>query len=96
MNTTNGIGSINALASATAQRIPTIKAGLEWLDRSGYVSLISIKGDKVVLKAGIGQNNQGVIVETTQLTSLLTESAAFRRYYLTANKDLLVSMQKES
>ncbi len=96
LNTTNGTASLNALASATAQLIPTIKAGLEWLDRSGYVSLISIKGDKVVLKAGIGQKNQTVIVETSQLNSMLSESAAFRRYYLTANKDRLVSMEKKS
>jgi single-stranded-DNA-specific exonuclease len=96
LNTTNGIASLNLLASATAQRVPTIKVGLEWLDRSGYFSLISFKGDEVRLKPGIEQKNQAATVEPTHLNSMLAESAAFRRYYLTANKDRLVYMEKES
>jgi single-stranded-DNA-specific exonuclease len=96
LRSTEGIASINALASATAQRTPAIKAGLEWLNQSGYINLISIKGDQIKLEAGAKQNHQAANVDTSQLNSILAESAAFRRYYLTASKDRLVSMEKEA
>ena len=68
MKTTEGIASLNALASATAQRIPTIKAGLEWLDRSGYINLISIKGDEVRLECwDQGRKIKLQLVDTSQI-----------------------------
>jgi single-stranded-DNA-specific exonuclease len=96
LKSTEGNASLNVLASATAQRTPVIKAGLEWLDQSGYINLISIKGDQVKLETSAKQNHKAANVDTSQLNSLLSESAAFRRYYLTASKDRLVSMEKEA
>jgi single-stranded-DNA-specific exonuclease len=35
LNASNGISSLNILASATAQHVQTVKTGLEWLDGAG-------------------------------------------------------------
>jgi single-stranded-DNA-specific exonuclease len=96
LSASNGSGSLNALAAATAQRVLTVKAGLEWLDGSDYIHLISVKGDEVQLKATANQKKYGASTESHRLNSLLAESAAFRRYYLTANKDRLVMIDKET
>ena len=96
LNASKGIASLNALASATSQRVQTVKAGLEWLDGSGYVRLVSIKADEVKLEAGTGQKKEAALTQSSQLNTMLAESAAFRRYYLTANKDALFSVGKES
>jgi single-stranded-DNA-specific exonuclease len=96
LNTSNGIASLNILAAATAQRIPIVKAGLEWLDRTGYINLKSIKGDEVRFDAGNEAKNQSVSLESSGLYSMLTESAAFRRYFMAANKDRLVVVDMES
>jgi single-stranded-DNA-specific exonuclease len=96
LKTSSGIASLNILAAATSQRVPTVKAGLEWLDNSGYFKLISIKADEVRLEASTGAKYRAGSAGTAQLNTMLAESAAFRRYYLNANKDRLVIMDKEA
>ncbi len=95
LKTTKGIASLTALASATAQRISTVKAGLEWLDRSGYIKVISSVGDNVRLSASTGQNNSAGTVDTSKVNSMLAESAAFRRYYLTSNTERIITRDME-
>jgi hypothetical protein len=95
LKTMEGIASLTALASATAQRISTVKAGLEWLDQSGYIKVISSIGDIVRLSAGTGQNNSAGTGDTSKINSMLAESAAFRRYYITTNTERIIIMDKE-
>jgi single-stranded-DNA-specific exonuclease len=96
IKTTQGIVSLNTLATATSQRIQTIKAGLELLDAHGYIQLLSIDNDEVKIETGTGQKKENAASSSSRLNSMLAESAAFRRYYLNANKDRLVNYGAES
>ena len=96
IKTSGGNVSLSALACATAQRIPTIKAGLEWLDLSGYFQVQSIRGDEAKLQLGSKQKISAPPFASDRLNAMLAESAAFRRYYLSAKKDRLVFSEKES
>ncbi len=82
--------SLNSLAVATAQTLSIVKSGLEWLDAYGYIHLISIKDDGARIEAGSRKKSENVVSISSQLNSMLAESAAFRRYYLSANKERLV------
>ena len=79
---------LSSLAIATAQTVANIKSGLEWLESNDYIRLISIKDDQVIIEAGT--RNKNPHSSASRLISMLAESAAFRRYYLSANKDRLV------
>jgi single-stranded-DNA-specific exonuclease len=94
IRTSAGIASINSLAVATVQRTQTIKTGMEWLDAFGHISLISIETDEVKFEAGIRKKKGDTTTRSTHLNSLLAESAAFRRYYMSANKDRLISNEE--
>ncbi len=96
IKSSQGIANLSSLAAATAQRIPTIKSGLEWLDDHGYIKLVSINTDEVYIEAGIKMKKEDTKTSSARLNKMLAESAAFRRYYLTADKDRLVLLDKES
>ena len=93
---TQGVANLTTLAAATAHRIPTIIAGLEWLDAHGFIQIVSIKEDVVKIDAGTSKKKEDTITSSLRLNSMLAESEAFRRYYLTANKDRLVISELES
>ena len=82
--------NLNSLAVATAQTVANIKSGLDWLESYGYISLITIKDDQAIIETGTRKKNKNAPSSTSPLNSMLAESAAFRRYYLSANKDRLV------
>jgi single-stranded-DNA-specific exonuclease len=90
IKTTNVTVSLNYLAIATAQTFSNIKSGLEWLDASGYIQLLSISDNEAKIDAGTRKKKENVAFISSHLNSKLAESAAFRRYYLSANKDRLV------
>ena len=94
IKSSQGIVSLSSLAAATAQCIATIKAGLEWLDDHGYIKLMSANSDEVKLEAGIRTKKEDTKSSSARLNSMLAESAAFRRYYLSADKDRLVLLMK--
>ncbi len=96
IKTSGGNVRLSALACATAQRIPTIKAGLEWLELSGYIQVQFIRGDQARLELGSKQKKTTAHPASSRLNAMLAESAAFRRYYLSAKKDRLVFIDKES
>jgi len=93
---TQGVANLTTLAAATAQRISTIIAGLEWLDAHGYIQIVSIKEDVVKIDAGTSKKKEDTKTSSIRLNSMLAESEAFRRYYLSANKDRLVISELES
>jgi len=90
-----GIASLSALAAATAQRLGTIQTGLEWLDEHGYITMISIDKDEAKIETGNGRKKEEVKNSSDRLNAWLAESAAFRRYYLSANKDRLLLLDEE-
>lgn len=96
LNSHHGETSLTVLAAATAQRIQSIQAGLEWLDERGHIKLAALHGDEVKIDAGLGRKKPASHDISTRLNSLLAESAAYRRYYLSANPERLVSMDVKS
>jgi single-stranded-DNA-specific exonuclease len=96
IKTSHGIVSINSLAIATAQKLQSIIRGLEWLDAYGLIHLISINDDEVKIEVGSRQKKENAWISQSNLNSILAEIAAFRRYYLSANKDRLVIEDGES
>jgi len=92
----HGITNLSSLAAATAQRIPTIKSGLEWLDVYGHIRLVSINAEEAIIEAGNKKKKEDTKTSSTRLNSMLAESAAFRHYYLAADKDRIVLIEEES
>jgi single-stranded-DNA-specific exonuclease len=90
IKTSGGIVSINSLVTATAQRLQSVISGLEWLDAYGHIHLISIENDEVKIEAGNRKKKENAKNSSSRLNSMLAESAAFRRYFLSADKDRLV------
>jgi single-stranded-DNA-specific exonuclease len=93
LNSSQGLTNLTALATATAHRIQTIQAGLEWMNEHGYIRLLSIKENEVRIEKGAGGVSK-TDNTSARLNTLLAESAAFRRYYLTAQADRLVGLDE--
>jgi single-stranded-DNA-specific exonuclease len=96
IKSTNGIASLSSLAAATAQRIPTVKSALEWLNDHGHIRLVSINDHEAKIEAGSKKKTEDTQTSSNRLNSMLAESAAFRRYYQSADKDRLVIFNNES
>jgi single-stranded-DNA-specific exonuclease len=90
INSIDGITTLSSLAAATAQKISTIKIGLEWLEVRGYINLLSITDDQIRVEVGIKDKKNETQTSSTLLNSALIESASFRRYFLKTDKDRLV------
>lgn len=96
IKSSHGITTLSSLAAATAQRISTIKAGLEWLEAHAHIYILSIDGDDIQVEAGIKINKKNTQTSAVLLNKSLAESAAFRRYYLKADKDRLLHIEGSS
>jgi single-stranded-DNA-specific exonuclease len=91
-----GIAHLTALAAATAQKVATVKTGLDWLDDQGIISVVSINDDEVKIEPGTGRKKGDTKTSSTHLNSLLAESAAYRRYYRTARCEGLVALEEDT
>jgi single-stranded-DNA-specific exonuclease len=93
IKTSGGIMNRSDLAAATAQSLSAINAGIDWLVAHGYLRIISNDGDRIHLEKS--EINQIISSEKSDihLSSALRESAAFRRYYLKADKDHLINAE---
>jgi hypothetical protein len=96
IKSSHGIVSLSSLAASTAQTIPTVISGLEWLDDHGHIRLVSIDEDEAKIDSGPKKKKEDTRTSSSHLNSMLTESAAFRRYYLAADKDRLVLLEDET
>ena len=90
INSAGGTASLTSLAAATAQKTSTMKIGLEWLEARGYIQIVSISDEVIKVKAGNKINKTDIHSSSTWLNSALSESGAFRRYFLSADKDRLI------
>ena len=88
-----GDTSLSSLAAATAQKISTVKTGLEWLEARGHVHILSLQDNLIQVEAGTGEIKKAHVSIASELNLALAESAAFRRYYLKADKDRLVLIE---
>jgi len=84
--------NVSTLAAATAQREPTARAGLAWLEAKGYLVAQGID-DEVHLTAGDQKTGDELSQATTRLQELLKETAAYRAHFARAAKEALIQFQ---
>jgi hypothetical protein len=90
IKSTDGKTTLSDLAAATSQKTTTIMLGLDWLESRGYICVKSISVNEIRVEIGPKTHKKATQTSSTLLNSALNESAAFRRYYLKADKDRLV------
>lgn len=84
---------LSALAALTAQREVCVRKGLSWLQANGHVQIQAIDGDLIQLAPGDGHRLDTGAELAAQLKALLNESAAYRSYYVRADKNILVQTE---
>jgi single-stranded-DNA-specific exonuclease len=82
--------SVARLSAATAHREATIRKGLAWLEAAGHIHVLAHNEDEIRVSAGDGLIRTGNAALERQLSALLQETAAFRKYFLSANTSSLV------
>jgi hypothetical protein len=91
LSTRDGGARISELAAATAAREATVRAGLTWLAARGSIGLTFGDGDAVSVSPGDGVARPDLAQVTRRLEALLAETAAYRAYFASADKERLVS-----
>ena len=98
LNSHGGQVRVSTLATATAQRESTVRAGLEWLAAQGHVAVPGVDGDEIQLAPGSlpssadpSQPARQASHVTARLKGLLEETAAYRAYFARADKEKLAS-----
>jgi single-stranded-DNA-specific exonuclease len=88
--------SVPLLAGGTAQREVTVKQGIEWLIAEGDIRVLSSDGSELTLESGDQVKQPELKSLTKDLSSLLSETAAFRSYYSRAEADLLINPESDT
>jgi single-stranded-DNA-specific exonuclease len=79
------------LAAATAQSLSTVQHGINYLVMQGNISIVRQKGDTLWVGPGTTINDLGGAARLQAETqNLLAETAAYRAYFLRADKDNLL------
>lgn len=81
---------LGALAAACAQREGAVRLGLEWLAVRGDIAIQSLEGGQIVIVEGSRVVQGDPIAIADRLKPLLDESAAYRAYFASADKDGLI------
>jgi len=82
-----GQASLARLAAAAGQRESAVRLGLRWLEERGLVQVASLSEDGQIQLAQ-GSGTPAYVGETLkQLTQLIEETAAFRRFLKTTRKE---------
>ena len=89
-SSTEGWVNVSTLAAATAQREPTVRAGLAWLAASGHLAILGAEGNEVHLTAGDQTERDDLPQAAAQLKALLQETAAYRAHFARADKETLI------
>lgn len=80
------------LAAATAQREITVRSALSWLIFQGEISLSDEKGNEITLIKGSAIKDPIQAARYwVDVKNLLAETSAYRRHFLRADKDSLIS-----
>ena len=104
LSSKQGWVNISTLATATAQREPTVRAGLAWLVARGDLAVLGEESDvgarlvhthlvrahEVRLAAGNQTASDDLSRVTAQLRALLEETAAYRAHFARAGKETLI------
>ena len=86
-------GKVNVaeLAAATGHRNITIRLGLQWLQMHDHIQLLAEGQDQYTLSLGSGKSDSSDPTIISCLKTLLTETATFRQYYRSTDKDILIN-----
>jgi single-stranded-DNA-specific exonuclease len=93
LQTSNGKTQLSALAAASAQKVSSVKIGLKWLESQGHIRIMMLTEDHLQVQSGSASKQDDASAISNQLNSALTETAAFRRYYLNADKNRLLAFE---
>ena len=81
------------LAAATAQRLVTVRKGLEWLVLQGEIDIKTEKEDELVVSIGTSMKDlESASRALAEMQSLLAETSAYRALFKRADKDALFSV----
>jgi single-stranded-DNA-specific exonuclease len=90
LNQRGGQATLSALAVAMAARESAVEIGLQWLAAGGHLS-VSVDGDAVTLSAQKPEANPYLQKELfVALRGVLNETAAYRKYFASANLETLL------
>jgi len=90
LNSTGGEVSVLILAAKTGQREMTIRKGINWLAAQGAIEIIAENGDMVQLATGSNERQPQLKQITEELNALLTETAAYRKYFAETEAEILL------
>ena len=89
MNNNDDGCRVSALAAATASRESIVRLGLAWLEAQGLITVVVGDGDTVQLMEGGERFEERAADIAEQLNALLSEVAAYRRYFSRADVETL-------
>jgi len=81
---------LSTVAALLGHRVVTVRKGIEWLVAKGQVRLVAESEDAIILIRGSGGIRSDWEVVQAQLAALLEETAAYRDYYRSADKEHLL------
>jgi single-stranded-DNA-specific exonuclease len=91
INQREGKSTYTELAAATGQRVATVEQGLNWLVSRGKITLNHQENDLLWVSPGVTINDLGGAARLrVEVQTMLAETAAYRRYFKTADKDKLL------
>ena len=82
--------AVARLAAASAHREATVRAGLAWLAARGDLTVVRQDGESVTLADGGQADLEAAARAEADVRDLLTETAAYRRFYATVPLDELM------
>ncbi len=96
LSSEGGRVSLSKLAAATAQREATVSAGLAWLAGRGLLTVLAEEGNELYLAEGHRAERGGLSQTAARLKALLQETAAFRSYFVRADKETVILISTEA
>ena len=82
--------ALGRLAAASAHREATVRAGLAWLAGRGDLTVVREDGESVTLADGGQADPEAAARAEADVREMLTETAAYRRFYATTPLDELM------
>lgn len=90
LNHNQGRLPVSVLVAATTQRRETVKLGISWLEKSGFLSVVEERDNELILQKGEQRTNDDTKYLVDQINELLGESAAYRAFFSRAKTDSLL------
>ena len=91
LNKKDGWTGVPELAAAMGHREAAVRAGLAWLEAKGMIRVIS--GGDLALRLAVGGDTDTEMVarSAAELQRVLSETSSYRRFFVHADKDRLLS-----